>query len=918
MHPAKRPLSSRLSRRLVVIGSLVLFASCRLFDTDRPDPKPIPPPLLPDSTAFQPLVIEEIATGNADFLDERGEDPGWVEIANIGDTAVNLGAWQMRGSAGDGPAWRLPDTLLAPGGRLLIFFSGLDSRRSAPAGDTLRAFQYKANIWSDSMNNPPGRSSIVPWEVPGRIRGPLLPDSLPALSAVLNLRDPDGTGLDWSSVELSMPMPGGALDASGRDRLQLRATIPEGQPMVVRFCEVNQECWKGSTLQIMGTGRRLDTYDVSLHGSPADLSRLTSIYFVPPTGRFGAYYLTLVDFRFYRSALRPHASFELHRKGGTLHLEDTAGFQRQAVEYPEMPATASWARVPETHTYVLRQTPSPEAPNPSDTPTVLPPSPVFLTSLAQSDKPLVIRFAATPGALVRCAEGGEVPGPASPSAAEGFRLDSTQALSCAAFDSAGHSGPVVSRFFLVGEKPALPVVSIIVDPVAMFDSVSGLYMEGPNASPAYPHYGANYWEDTELPATVEFHEKDGRRAFSENAGVGIFGNWSRAEPKRPLSVQFREKYGARRIEWPLFPQHAEFKRFKGFGLRNMGGDYSSGLSRDAVGTSLADGRDLEYQLSRHVSVYLNGRYWGIYDMREKLDADYLDTRFGLSSDGVDLLKNGGEVQAGTASAWNDMVAWFLQADLSDSAALARAAEMLDLDNMATYLAAEIWASNSDWPANNLRSWRRTSPASPWRMMLFDLDAGLGGFGGERDMFAFLGDSTVTADYPNGPRSTVFFRKLSRNPTWRARFVNRLSVLLATNFTPKRAVAVLDSMQAAHGKEKERDRLRWDLSESEQNAADADLRSFLERRPEAVLSQMRAWYGLGEPVQVVLAAEGGKVAIEGFDLGKAYRGTHFEGVPIRIQAKTAGTSFIGWSDGELSPERVITPGPEGVDLVARFK
>src|SRR5690606_23436754 len=208
--------------------------------------------------------------------------------------------------------------------------------------------------------------------------------------------------------------------------------------------------------------------------------------------------------------------------------------------------------------------------------------------------------------------------------------------------------------------------------------------------------GANYWEDTELPAQVAFLEKGGRQAFSEKAGVSIFGNWSRDRPKRPLSVQFREKYGARRIEYPLFRQHPGFTRFKGLALRNMGGEYETVLSRDALGTLLTEGRGREYQLSRYAVVYMNGRDWGIFGLRERLDADYLDTRFGYPSDGIDLIKNGREVQAGAATGWNAMVDWFLGADLSDSAALKQASEMLDLDNMATYLAAEIWASNTDW------------------------------------------------------------------------------------------------------------------------------------------------------------------------------------------------------------------------------
>lgn len=905
---------------VLALVALGLLASC---DDSQTAPAPIdqgpgPSSWVPDSLRRGPLVIEEIMPGNVDLLDERGEDPGWVEISNTADTAVPLGAWRLRGEPEDGPGWRLPDTLLPPGGRLLVFMSGLDRRRSVPMGDSVRAFNYMGYGWSDSLNDPPGHSTFGPWEMAGKIRGRLMPESLLAFSATMVLNDPAGTGIDWSAVEISMTPKTSPVDASGRDRMVLRATIPAGQPLLLRFCEQDQECWKGATVQVVGTGERLGVYDISIQGVPTNFGKLGSVSFMPPTGRFGTYRLTVVDLQFYRSALRPHASFELHRKGGVLHLEDTSGTVGQGVEYPEMPATSSWARVPGTRSYVERERPTPDAPNPAEPPPALLPAPAFATPTGYHSGPVVVRLGSVAGAVVRCAENGARLDASARDASDGIRLDSTRLLSCAAFDAAGRKGPVATGLFLVGERANLPVVSFSVDSAAMFDPVTGLYMEGPNASAEEPHYGANYWEDTELPAHVEFFEKDGSRGFSAPAGLGIFGNWSRAAPKRPLSVQFREKYGVRRIDWPLFPQHPELRRFKGFGLRNMGGDYQSGFSRDALGCMLTEGRDLEYQLSRMVVVYINGRYWGLYDMREKLDPDYLDTRYGLDDTQFDLLKNGGEVQAGTATGWNEMVDWFLGADLTDPASMEQAKRLLDVDNYATYIAAEMWASNNDWPANNLRSWRRISPAAPWRMMLFDLDGGLGGFSGDVDMFSFLGDSTVVVDYPNGPRSTVFFRKLSANPAWRARFIHRFCVLLATNFSSTRALAALDSMQAEHAAEKERDRARWQISATTQTRAETKLRSFLQRRPAAVLADMQAWYGLGDTAAVSLSADGGVLDVEGLSVGAAYRGVHFEGVPVRLEARSAGKVFDGWSDGVADPVRVVVPGPEGVSLVARFR
>lgn len=873
---------------------------------------------LPDTLRSASLLLEEIVPGNVDLLDERGEDPGWVELSNVSTAPVSLGAWRLRGEDGDGPAWRLPDTVLPPAGRLLVFMSGLDRRTAKPAGDTLSAFNRSVYCWSDSLNDPPGHSTYGPWELP-QIKGYAAPDSAPAFSATLRLADYDGTDLNWSSVNLTMPMPGNELlDASGRDRMLVRATIPAGQPLRLRFCEDKQDCWNGSFVDLVGTGVARDVYDVSLFGVGTKFSILKSISFEAPQGRFGVYRFTVTDVEFYRSAVRPHASFELHRKGGVLHLEDTAGSPSQAVVYPEIAATSSWSRVPGTLRYVEREKPSPDAANPAEEPPASIPAPAFATAPGYHSSPVLVRLGAVAGATVRCAENGGVLNATSRDASAGIRLDSTRVLSCAAFARDGRRGPASTAIFLVGESFRLPVVSLVADSSALFDSITGLYMPGPDASAAEPHYGANYWKDDELSAHVEFYEPDGRRAFSADAGMGIFGNWSRAADKKPLSVQFREKYGTRRVDWPLFPQHPELRRFKGFALRNNGGNSGREYVRDALAATLVEGRDLENQLSRQVVVYLNGRYWGIYDMRERLDADYFDTRYGIDGSTIDLLKNGSEVQAGSASGWTSMISQILDADLSDFARYAALAGMIDVDNYATYLAAEMYYSNTDWPGNNIRCWRRNAPVSPWRMVLFDVDGGLGGFSGTVDMFEFMGDSTVVDDYPNGPRSTALFRRLSGNPTWRARFVNRTCVLMATNFSATRATAVYDSMLAAIASEVPRDQARWGFSSTSTKSEETVIRRFIQKRAVQMCRHMKQWYGLGDSVQVSLAAQGGTISVDGLDVGASYVGGHFAGVPVHLKAVgAAGRAFAGWSDSVMDVERVVDL-KSNLNLTATFR
>jgi hypothetical protein len=908
-------MKTRLALILAGFGILAGCDDASVNSVGAKPPAPAPAPVVPPAPR---LRLDEVCPGNLDYKDERGEDPGWVEIRNLTDSVQSLGGMRLRGKGGDGPGWRLPDSSLEPGGRLLVFMSGLDRRRIAPPGDSVSLFVAKASVWTDSMNDPPGHSRWNPWQLTS-LYGKL-PGGVPAISAEMIKADNSGTDIEWSSVTVMAKLPGSkVMDVTGRDRLVLRATIPAGQMLAIRLCEEGAECWRGSAVQIKGTGVELDRYEVSLLGVKSNWAKLNGIAYEPPENLLGSYRFTVTDLWAYRSGLNPHASFELSRKGGEITLEDTSGLVTETVKYPEMPDDASWVRDSASGTFSLRRNPTPKASNPVGIAPALLPAPAFATASGFHAAPLVVQVGEVIGATVRCAEGGALPTASSPSVGSGIRLDSSAVVRCAAFAADGSHGPAATGTFLLGESVSLPVIVVTADSNALFQFDSGILVKGPNAGVDFPHFGANFWRDVEIPANIEMFEQ-GKRSFSLPAGIGIFGNYSRANDKKSLSVQFREEYGARRVEWPLFPNHPELRRFKGFALRNGGNNCGKDYVRDALMTSLTEGRNIEYQMSRHVVVFLNGKYWGIYELREKLDPDYLETRFGIDPSAVDQIKNGGEVQAGTVTHWNATVQQFMTRDLSNSAGYAQARELVDVDNYADYLATQIWTSNTDWPANNTRAWRVRSPSTPWRMMLFDLDFGLGSIGGQRDMLDYLADTSIAADgYPNGEYSTVFFRRLAANPGWRERFINRVGVLLSTNFSATRVQAALDSMQASIAAEVPRDQVRWKYNAKVQVNELKKMATFIKVRPGQVRDDFRNFFQLGNDAKVALSTPVGRVEVDGLSVGAGYAGTHFAGHALNLSVVApTGARFVRWSDGVTSIQRRVTVPDSGLVLKAEFQ
>lgn len=864
-----------------------------------------------------PVGLEEISVSNDDLLDEFGEDPGWIELANRSAAPVALGGFRLFGKASDGPGWMLPDTTLQPGERLVVFLSGRDIRTSAPAGETVQV-AATAWVWSDSAYDPPGFSAVRGLAFGKKYSGKL-PDGSTAYSFLLHLADNSETELLWSGATASLGFDK-PVDASRQDRFRMRATLPAGQPLTMRLCP-DDECWKAGFVTLTGTGDSLGVYEIPLSRFPIDLSHVRGLQFDPPANNLGDYRITLTDPGFYRSQRRPHANFKLGRKGGFVGLEDTLSKIREVVVYPAPTDAGSWARDPASGRWNHVSAGTPGRANPVHPGESILVAPAFATAPGFHASPLVVRVAGAASGTVRCAVGGLPPTASSPAADSGIRLDSSSAVTCAIFAPDGSQGPTATATYLLDETTDLPVVAVSVDPSAMFDPDTGICSMGPNASTVSPFFGANFWKETELPVHVELFE-GGARSFALRAGLSMFGNWSRSADKKAFSIQMREKYGPTHVEWPLFPQHPELKRFKSFGLRSNGSNYKTDYQRDALASGLTEGRGIEYQYSRHAVLYIDGRYWGIYEIREKLDPDYLETRFGIDPANVDLIKNNSETQAGSIDDWNELRRTLQDLAADDDAGWEAMSKRIDLDNFMDYCAAELFAQNTDWPTNNNRYWRQRVPATPWRAMLFDLDGGIGGFGGSytKNPFPYAVDSsTGWDDYPNGPGSNVVLRRILTRPALRDRFLNRFLVQLSTNLAPENSIRIMDSVTASIRSEIPRDVRRWNLSETDQTSHERIMRNFLLNRPTWVRTAMKSFFKLDSLQPISVSATGGTLRIDGMEVGASYAGSHFRSIPIVLEALgEGGAVFAGWSDGVATSRRVLTPGTPATELVAVFR
>lgn len=489
------------------------------------------------------------------------------------------------------------------------------------------------------------------------------------------------------------------------------------------------------------------------------------------------------------------------------------------------------------------------------------------------------------------------------------------------------SEPAASTYF-INENSTLPVFSIGVKPSLLFHPETGLFSKGPNAKENYPFYGANFWSRRELAVSVEFFEDNGKRELEQQAGLSVFGGMSRVWPQKSMVLAARKRYGEKYFKHPFFTDRP-FKKYKHLVLRNSGSDFGNTHFRDDMITSLAADAGLEVQAYRPSLVFINGTYWGIYNMREKLNRYFVGNHYGVDRDSIDLIEHRQELKFGSIKHYNTLRSFLRlpETHLDDPKQFAYVSSLMDVDNFLTYEAIEIYIDNQD-AGGNIKFWRPHRPDGKWSWILFDTDFGFGLY--ETD--AYKNNSLESHTQPDGPAwpnppwSTLNLRKMLENPGCRRTFINRFADLMNTVFQPDYVIARIDSFQRRLAPEMPRHLARWKRNEKKWQDNCERMRIFARERPQWMCTFLDQRFKTGKPVAVEIALEGnGTVIINDFVKKQAFfKGAYFEKVPIALNAKPAfGYRFVKWKgvvgseEHNAMPRQEVLPG-NGLRLTAVFE
>jgi len=490
-------------------------------------------------------------------------------------------------------------------------------------------------------------------------------------------------------------------------------------------------------------------------------------------------------------------------------------------------------------------------------------------------------------------------------------IDASRVIRAKAFKAGATASEIITNTYLIGVNHSFPVVTISGNPANFFGETEGLF--------------PNFEEDIEVPLNVEFYETDGTQGFNQTVEIEIHGSVSAILPQKSLALKAKGSLGSSTIDYPVFPTE-DRDQYRSLILRNSGQDWEYTLFRDALESTLvADLSDLEVEIEapnlddqayRPAVAYLNGKYWGIYNLRERSDRRYIKNHYGLDRDEIDLLENLDEAKEGDFEAWNQLDSLLRAKTFTEEAGLNELANLADLDNYMDYIIHNVFLDNTDWPGNNYLRWRERSETGKWRWMTKDLDYGFGFLELDTENFNTGNPDINSLDrllnptffFPNPDWATILFNRLIENPVWKTQFINRMADQLNVLFSRERILAKIDAFQASYQPEINQHNQKWQNVWTWNQDVDV-LRTFAEGRTEAVrghfIESLPEVTGIATINLNTLPANGGSIKINTITTnqnGTPWTGVYFEGVEIPIQAiPNEGYTFVGWSANVNSSE-----------------
>ena len=725
----------------------------------------------PAEKVFIPVSINEVMASNKSTLaDTDGLFPDWVELYNYGAESVDLSSFYLCCGA---DRWQLSGLVLAPDSYAVIFCSG-DGRDSSHSNFTIS--KEGASLTLESAAG----TVIERFDVP-------LSHSDESV-----YRDEEGKYIATLSAT-----PGFENSPEGYE--QFLASLSCAGPLVISEAMVynqwylpqNGEYYDWVELKnISDASLELSDYYLSDSGSDRAFFQLPAYTLNP-----GETYLVLCSGDGADGVGLPLAAFGLNAQDDQLFLSYKDGTLIDYAHLHDIPTGCSFGRLDGQSGFFLFDAPSPGSDNAggarlrAETPVLLGSDGVY-----NNVESVTVELAGT-GTIYYTLDG-SVPTDASAVYDGPLTLSSTAVIRAMNVKEGQLNSDILNLSFILNENHTLPVVSIVADPADLFGGSNGIY--------------SNPTLDKEAVGAAMLYE-DGQ-SFSIDCGIKLHGATSKvAQQKKSFKLCFRSRYDGE-LNYDLFGNGVT--EFSSILLRAAQEDYYSTQMRDNIMHQLAIQcfPELPAQDYKYSVLYINGEYWGTYNIREAHSPTHYAQHYGYDVDTVSQWKEAWDPECSFAEVYR----FVMSSSLAKEENYNYVAEHLNIDSVIGWCILQAYCGNFDCNSPNMRFYY--SPEDDMlTYALVDLDLGFFSY----DMFDI--------PFKTGYAYNKLADELLDSPIFQKEIARQLGEALSGPMSNDNVVALIDRLADELRPEVARDRAKWGGSLERWESMVDDLREYVTRR-----------------------------------------------------------------------------------------
>lgn len=704
------------------------------------------------------LVISEVMSANrSTLLNEAGQLCDWVELYNAGSEPVSLMGLYLSNDTGDRMKWQLPDVTLDAGERTVVLCSG----STAPEGEA--NFSLARGGCTVVLSGAVG-NVIAELEVPrlGEDRTWALQSNGTYSESALPSPGFDNTEDGCRAFRASQSVPSGLI---------ISEVMPSNAKYLIQS-DGEYYDWVEVT-NISGSKIRLSNYALSDDPDKPHKFTLPDVTLDPGE----SYVIICSGNEDLTSKKYVHAPFTVSREEGWVYLSRVSETGVcDMIRIYDVPYQHSVGRVDgENGTYYFT-TPTPGTSNGSGVAFISRTPQVLTADGVYNDVENVIVELNGDGKLYYTTDG-SYPDEDSREYTGPITLKSTTALRVVSIEKGKLPSDIITAVYIINENHTLPVVSIVAVP-ELLTGDHGIYQ--------------NYKKDREIRANLKLFDLNGD-SFTIDCGVKMHGHTGLEAPKKSFKVNFRGRYGEDVLTYPVYGEDGP-EVYDSLIIR-AGQDYPTSIFRDELFGSLARemGGDVLAQRDKFSILYVNGKYYGIYCIKEAWTELMYAQNKGGSPDNVEIV----QAPVGSKHEIYDLFKYCRTYDLSNDENYEYVASKVDIDSLIDWMIIEGYSTNGD-VQQNLRYVRSADTGWKWQFCLYDLD------------WAFYYHNAfkhVLSPYQDWQHLTLT-RNIMKNAQFREKFLTRVSELMATTLSNEHVTERIDYYENLLLEEVPRDRKRW--------------------------------------------------------------------------------------------------------------